>query len=149
MMNSGAQCCRPSAGRVADGLFLGLGGRFGSAVGVAEGLRHDWPVGLVLAELILQDCALGHQLAIAVVVADAGAQLGTYGIRVGTHLLCLAFAYAQVIDQFMAINGVALIQEVFVDGPWGTDAALFGDLFQHLAQFILLIGGRLGSRGGD
>jgi hypothetical protein len=77
-------------------------------------------------------CALGHQVAVAAIAANAVAQLAAYLLRVGAHAFGVALAHAQVVDQRLAFNGVALIEDVFVDGAWGADAAFLGDLLQRL-----------------
>ncbi|MNP70261.1 hypothetical protein D3C76_1664750 [compost metagenome] len=55
--------------------------------------------------------------------------------------------HAQVVDQRLAFNGVALVQNVFIDGARGADAAFLGDFLQHLVQLELLLGSCLGGEG--
>ncbi len=78
-------------------------------------------------------------------MANAVAQLVAHHVRVGAHLLGLTFAYAQVVDQFVATDGIALIEDVFVDRSWRADTAFLSHFFQHLAEFELLFRRRLGA----
>ncbi|MNV78100.1 hypothetical protein D3C71_1715700 [compost metagenome] len=60
------------------------------------------------------------------------------------HARSMALTHAQVVDQRLAFDGVPLVEDVFVDGTGGADAAFLGDLLQHGAQLVLLLGSRLG-----
>ncbi|MNI98922.1 hypothetical protein D3C73_1578710 [compost metagenome] len=49
-----------------------------------------------------------------------------------------------MVHQCLAFNGITLVEDIFVDGSRGADAAFLGDLFQHLVQLELLLGRCLG-----
>ncbi|MNH35718.1 hypothetical protein D3C76_1165120 [compost metagenome] len=52
-----------------------------------------------------------------------------------------------MVDQLLAFDGVTLVEDVFVDRPRRAHAAFSGNFLQHLAQLVLLLGGRIGSQG--
>ncbi|MCY1458714.1 hypothetical protein D9M71_761190 [compost metagenome] len=52
----------------------------------------------------------------------------------------MAGEHTQVIDQLFAFDGVALVEDVFVDRPRRAHAALLGNFLQHLAQLVFLLG---------
>src|SRR5471032_2736895 len=49
----------------------------------------------------------------------------------------MAALHAQVVDQYIAFDGVALIKNVFVDRPWRAGAALCGDVSQLSVEILL------------
>ncbi|MCY1463861.1 hypothetical protein D9M71_818140 [compost metagenome] len=55
--------------------------------------------------------------------------------------------HAQVIDQHIAFDRVALIENVFIDRPWSADAALRGDVAQLSVQILLTQGRSLSVEG--
>lgn len=113
---------------------------------LGKALDGHGAVALVFAELVAQHRTACQQLAVTRISAHAGRQLFAHALRMVAYLLCVGLTDTEVIDQFLAFDAVALIEDVLVNGAGRADTALPGNLFQQAVQFVLLQRGCLSRR---
>lgn len=109
--------------------------------------RRHRAVGLVFGDLVAHHRALGHQLAITFVQADALSQLEIHGLGVGAHLFGALWQDAQVVNQLHAFDGVGHFQGLFINFPGQVLVAFCRDALQFLVHLQLHQGGCLGADG--
>ncbi|MNU10935.1 hypothetical protein D3C72_2584040 [compost metagenome] len=52
-----------------------------------------------------------------------------------------------MVNQFLALDRIALVENVVTDLARQPDVAFLGDLLQHFVQVVVLLGRRLGTEG--